>query len=997
MARLFILLLILLNILLGISPSYADMLGSLFEQKSTCDVRKDIALQVTVLNEYASVGVDGVKYYHAELDANILGGSLACEDVYDGSSRKRILSVHWESGHGKLSNTTPPDNPIDFGRVTWTAPSGSSQTSVRAIGMDGFGSVAETTIILTPRSILTEEVNILISGTKEIGNSLLFSASTSYATEYDFNWYFSDGTTAKGRSVHHAFTDPGSYNVTVEATTRDTNRTIRNSDSIEIHAQGDPGKLSMSLSSMEVMEGGKTNLTLTFSDMATSDRVVTLSSDSSQVTVPESVTVKAGESSSAPVEVAVGNDDIQTGHTVVRIRGSSSYLNATARTSLTVLDDEVGTDSSLGEIGLSLTGHHIVEGYSTVELIPFFKETSDKPRTINITSSLSGLLWGRSFLFPLSVTVPAGANRPSSPISIRYPGNQVFDADMRVAVLTASSSHATNTASVNLRVEEIGEYSSGFAYNNAGPQHVKMDTSQSLTRHEIEILARNDTSQRQSVKFVVERQEGQHNLLFDQEKYCWATLDPGRTEGCALELRFDEDAEPGTHAIYIKGVTGDGQVLFQAYEPFTVTNENIRDIRVFKGNVKDFTYDVGSSVIYKFSVLGGGDGPKPTSVEYKVWAENTETKTRWLVESGYADTSDGYYYVEGWEEALKEGSYVFWIEALPAKDADFTNNTTENNYLNVIVEDRSRDTDGDGVADFYDNCISQPNGSQSDKDADGVGDECDSWDNTFDTGRHDLELVSIVTAPPVETVYIGEVVDYRITIKSHSVDDTRVTVVLIRAPQTAELVYEESTLGQCCNLSVCPIKGPVPDPADPPPPPPPELLGEQGSSTLPESTTPLQRWWCWLGFNVPAHETGYIDVRIKIPDIETMVVESELSHFGEADDNPDNDTSSLTMEVSTRDSSGSCPSGGDICDLDNDGMDDLWEKRYGLNPNLATDAELDPDLDGFSNLEEYHLKTDPTDPNSPDRDEKNNDDRPPDSEQKAVNIVLMLMQLLFDD
>ena len=48
-------------------------------------------------------------------------------------------------------------------------------------------------------------------------------------------------------------------------------------------------------------------------------------------------------------------------------------------------------------------------------------------------------------------------------------------------------------------------------------------------------------------------------------------------------------------------------------------------------------------------------------------------------------------------------------------------------------------------------------------------------------------------------------------------------------------------------------------------------------------------------------------------------------------------------------------------DTDHDGLPNDWEKKYGLNPNDASDAAKDSDGDGFSNLEEFQAKTDPTD------------------------------------
>ena len=51
-------------------------------------------------------------------------------------------------------------------------------------------------------------------------------------------------------------------------------------------------------------------------------------------------------------------------------------------------------------------------------------------------------------------------------------------------------------------------------------------------------------------------------------------------------------------------------------------------------------------------------------------------------------------------------------------------------------------------------------------------------------------------------------------------------------------------------------------------------------------------------------------------------------------------------------------------DSDGDGMDDNWEKQYGLDP-FFNDAALDPDNDGLSNLEEYNNQCLPNNP-SPD-------------------------------
>jgi hypothetical protein len=46
-------------------------------------------------------------------------------------------------------------------------------------------------------------------------------------------------------------------------------------------------------------------------------------------------------------------------------------------------------------------------------------------------------------------------------------------------------------------------------------------------------------------------------------------------------------------------------------------------------------------------------------------------------------------------------------------------------------------------------------------------------------------------------------------------------------------------------------------------------------------------------------------------------------------------------------------------DTDSDGLPDVWERKYGLNPKDGSDSNADPDKDGLVNRDEFALKLDP--------------------------------------
>ncbi|MFC2135479.1 hypothetical protein ACFLTH_12775, partial [Bacteroidota bacterium] len=105
----------------------------------------------------------------------------------------------------------------------------------------------------------------------------------------------------------------------------------------------------------------------------------------------------------------------------------------------------------------------------------------------------------------------------------------------------------------------------------------------------------------------------------------------------------------------------------------------------------------------------------------------------------------------------------------------------------------------------------------------------------------------------------------------------------------------------------------------------------------------------------------------------------------DADEDPDND-GFTNFEEYLAGTNPHDPNNNPDTDSDGDGMPDYWEEENGLNKNDPSDANKDTDRDGFTNLEEYNAGTDPNDANStPYQEEK---------EANPIALVFIIIGLL---
>ena len=96
----------------------------------------------------------------------------------------------------------------------------------------------------------------------------------------------------------------------------------------------------------------------------------------------------------------------------------------------------------------------------------------------------------------------------------------------------------------------------------------------------------------------------------------------------------------------------------------------------------------------------------------------------------------------------KQKQYTFEICNLtPTSKLTITIIGKPDSYINVWIEGKLIDSDGDGVPDATDNCPNTANPNQQDTDGDGIGDACEKW-GTLISGNQDLTAEILQSSYP---------------------------------------------------------------------------------------------------------------------------------------------------------------------------------------------------------------------------------------------------------
>lgn len=299
------------------------------------------------------------------------------------------------------------------------------------------GSIAEdgvsTTATVTRSNVadLSQEliVNLASDDTSEVTVPATVTIAAGQATSPSFNVSIIDDSIVDGTQTAVITASAGGY--------------FDGTDSVDV-IDNDTATLTVSIAAAAISEnGGSTTATVTRNaDLSNALTVNLTSSDPGEATVPVSVVIPAGQSTSPPFAVDGVDDLIVDGTQTVTVTASATaYPDATD--SLDVTDDDVAA------LTVSIADPAISENGGTTTATVSRNTDTTNPLTVDLLSSDVG-----EATVPGSVTIAAGQTT-SAPFTVTAVDDAIADGTQTVAVTASATAHADGIDTVDVTDDEV--------------------------------------------------------------------------------------------------------------------------------------------------------------------------------------------------------------------------------------------------------------------------------------------------------------------------------------------------------------------------------------------------------------------------------------------------------------------------------------------------------------------------------------------------------------
>ncbi len=349
-----------------------------------------------------------------------------------------FMTIHrvtqsWGEGTSDGGGTGAPATTNDvtwtdrfFGGQTWTAPGGDyvgTFSDRRTVGLAG------STAVFSSAAMVTDVVGWLASPSTNHGWIIRGDEATIEASNTNARRFHSKEIGGTPPKLIVEFTQPTSLTVNIA------------SDSIS-----------------EGAGAGATTATVTRSGDTTNSLIVTLASnDTSEATVPTSITIAAAQTTSSPFDIDAVDDSLVDGTQTVTVTASATGF-PDATDTVDVTDDDVPT------LTLTIEADSISEGAGPAATTATVSRNTDTTNAlvVNLTSSDTG-----EATVPASVMIGAGQTT-STPFEIDAVDDAIVDGTQTVTITGASTGFTDGTDTIEVTDDEPGPTVMDVGINGLG-------------------------------------------------------------------------------------------------------------------------------------------------------------------------------------------------------------------------------------------------------------------------------------------------------------------------------------------------------------------------------------------------------------------------------------------------------------------------------------------------------------------------------------------------